>query len=233
MNQNKFRLIKLKKNIVWGLIVAMLGMGCSLWLLIDLEKLSGAEFVTLSLGFAVIGLIIAFAAEVQEFSIAGNGVKLKELRTEAEKTIEELKQARTELFRILIQKSIEFSGGFGGGSKVDERLNTFFQLFKQIEKFNCIRELKHDIENALNILMVSQFNNLEIIHESSKTVGDNFDEKDKPDFLYIKFKDEMVHKILGFYGGNKPSFEYIQNDILKGVEAYAKLYAIKIQLDKL
>ena len=54
--------------------------------------------MALVLGFSVIGLIIAFAAEIQEFSIAGNGVKLKELRSEAEKTIEELKKAGKEKF---------------------------------------------------------------------------------------------------------------------------------------
>ena len=71
---------KLKSNGVFGGIVGLVGIACGLWLLISLEKISGAEFVALSLGFSVIGLIIAFFAEVQEFSIAGNGVKLKELR---------------------------------------------------------------------------------------------------------------------------------------------------------
>ena len=61
----------MKSNIAWGCFIATLGIGCGLWLLIYLEKISGTKFVTLSLGFSVIGLIIAFSAEVQEFSIAG------------------------------------------------------------------------------------------------------------------------------------------------------------------
>mgnify|MGYP006900057257 CR=1 FL=1 len=130
----------------------MVGIACGLWLLIVLEKISGAEFVALSLGFSVIGLIIAFASEVQEFSIAGNGVKLKELRSEAEKTIEELKQARTELFRVLIQKSIEFSGGWGTNSRVDERVEQFIKLFEQVEKFDCLDNLKLDIEKSLKLI---------------------------------------------------------------------------------
>ncbi|WAU74500.1 hypothetical protein [Acinetobacter sp. TR11] len=79
---------KSKINTVFGILVGLVGIACGLWLLIVLEKITGAEFVALSLGFSVIGLIIAFASEVQEFSIAGNGVKIKELRSEAEKTIE-------------------------------------------------------------------------------------------------------------------------------------------------
>ncbi|NNP73317.1 hypothetical protein A7P53_12165 [Acinetobacter defluvii] len=154
------------KNVVLVILVVILGIGLSLCLLIFLDKLSGAEFVALSLGFAVIGLIIGFAEEVQEFTIAGNGVKLKELRSEAEKTIEELKDARTELFRILFQKSINFSGGFGSDSRVDERLDSFISLFNQVEKLNCLKELKVDISKALNILMVGQFNKLNLIHHA-------------------------------------------------------------------
>jgi len=143
-----------KNNIVFGAVVGLAGIACGLWLLISLEKLSGAEFVASSLGFAVIGLIITFAAEIQEFSIAGNSVKLKELRTEAERTIEELKQARTEVFRFLVQKSIEFSGGWATDSRVDERVIPFLKLFKQIEKFDSVNELEIDIKKALNVLMV-------------------------------------------------------------------------------
>ncbi|WP_228146585.1 hypothetical protein [Acinetobacter sp. ANC 3903] len=121
---------KSKNNIVFGAVVGLTGIACGLWLLISLEKLSGTEFVAFALGFAVIGLIIAFAAEVQEFSIAGNGVKLKELRSEAEKTIEELKEARTELFRVLVQKSIYGSGGFRSDCIVDECAESFCELIE-------------------------------------------------------------------------------------------------------
>lgn len=99
----------MKKNAIWGCLVSIVGIFAGLFLLINLEKISGAEFVALSLGFAVIGLIITFSAEVQEFSIAGNGVKLKELRSEAEKTIADLKIARVEIFRLIILQVIHGS----------------------------------------------------------------------------------------------------------------------------
>ena len=120
---------RLKGNTVFGVVVGSLGIACGLWLLISLEKISGAEFVAFSFGFAAIGLIIAFAAEVQEFSIAGNGVKLKELRSEAEKTIEELKEARNELFRFLIMKSTEYLVSDAYNSVIDERVDPFIKLF--------------------------------------------------------------------------------------------------------
>lgn len=139
---------KLKINIVFGIVVGLAGIACGLWLLISLEKLSGTEFVGFSLGFAVIGLIIAFAAEVQEFSIAGNGVKLKELRSEAEKTIGELKEARTELFRVLVQKSYG-SGGFCSDCIVDECAESFCELIEQIEKFNCLNKLRLEVDQEI------------------------------------------------------------------------------------
>ncbi|TCB51097.1 hypothetical protein E0H80_06945 [Acinetobacter sp. ANC 4779] len=223
---------KSKNNIVFGAVVGLAGIACGLWLLISLEKLSGTEFVAFSLGFAVVGLIIAFAAEVQEFSIAGNGVKLKELRSEAERTIEDLKRARTEVFRFMVQKSIEFSGVLGSGSKVDERVEQFIKLFEQIEKFDCIKELQIDISKALNILMVGQFNNLAFIHNNTKSVGDIFGSKEKPDLLYIELKDEMINQIIERIQP-KQEFEYVKEDVIEGIKAYAKLYAIKVKLDKL
>ena len=223
----------MNKNFVGGLIVAVVGFGCGLWLLVYLNKISGAEFVAFSLGFAVIGLIVTFSSEVQEFSIAGNAVKLRELRSAAEKTIEELKEARTELFRFMVQKSIEFSGGWGSGSKVDERVEQFIKLFEQIEKFECIKELQIDISKTLNILMIGQFNNLEIIHKNTKRIGDIFENGERPDILYIELEDKMINKILEQYSGKKPNFDDIKADVIQGIEAYSKLYAIKVKLDKL
>lgn len=223
---------RLKGNTVFGVVVGLLGIASGLWLLISQEKISGAEFVAFSFGFAVIGLIIAFATEVQEFSIAGNGVKLKELRSEAEKTIEELKEARTVLFRILVEKSINFSGGFGSYTSVDERVDHFLNLVKDVEKFDVINDLKSELSKALNIIMVGQYKQLYIIHKKSKEVGDDFSDSDKPHFLYITLNDEVIK----LYKGNQTpvvDFDTKKSEIMNGLEAYSKLYAIKVKLDKL
>lgn len=224
------------KHTIFGILVAIIGILGSLWLLLHQNnKISGAEFVVLSLGFTVIAIIICFSKEVQEFSIAGNSVKLKELRIEAEKTIEELKEARTELFRILFQKSIAFSGGWGSDSKVDERVNSFISLFNQVEKFNCLKELKLDVSKALNVLMVSQFNQLKFIHLVEKRKGDVFSHIDRPDTLWIKLNDSMIEsqRLKTRINQQHPEFSVVKEDIVNGIHAYAKLYQIKIKLDKL
>ena len=220
---------RLKINIIWGAVVGLAAIACGLWLLISLEKISGAEFVTLSFGFAVIGLIIAFAAEVQEFSIAGNGVKLKELRSEAEKTIEELKQARTELFRFLIMKSTEYLVSDAYNSVIDERVDPFIKLFKQIEQFECINALKLDIKKVLDILMFDQYMQLKVIHKKEKNNIDDFNNEDQPTFLYLKLNPEIVSE------RRKQCLGYIdiERDLVKGIECYAELYVVKVKLDKL
>ncbi|ENW04264.1 hypothetical protein [Acinetobacter beijerinckii] len=80
-------------------------------------KLSGTESVVLILGGVIVGLIIYFPSEIQEFSIAGNAVKLREIRSEAIRTIDELKRARTETFRLMLVQVLKLSGGWGVNQK--------------------------------------------------------------------------------------------------------------------
>lgn len=216
---------------VFGIVVGFVGIACSSWLLIFLEnKITGAEFVALVLGFSVIGLIIAFAAEVQEFSIAGNGVKLKELRSEAEKTIEELKQARTELFRFMILQVIQ--GSQQTLHTVDPRIKTFLNVYERVQNFGIIDELRNEIEKVLHVLLIAQYGKLNLIHQSHKTVDNNFDELDSPQMLSIKLKDDMINKIM-LNKQPQPNFYDEKKDVIEAIEAYAKLYVIKVKLDKL
>lgn len=221
-----------KNNIVLGAVVGVAGIICGLLLLFYSEKMSGTDFVAFVLGFAVIGLIIAFAADVQEFSIAGNGVKLKELRSEAEKTIEDLKEARTELFRVLVQKSIYGSGGFCSDFIVDECVETFCELIEKIEKFNCLNELKLDVEESLRLILCRQYNNLYAIHKSIKIYTDPFESYDSPRNLREKISDDSIQNYLS-RRNPKPTIEQGRSILNDGLEAYSELYAIKVKLDKL
>lgn len=220
------------KNCVLGSLISLISIGFGLWLLLS-KNISGTEFVALTLGFAIIGLIITFSSEVQEFSIAGNAVKLRELRSEAVKTLDELKQARTEIFRLLLTHSLEISGGFGSSlCKVDERVTKFSRLYNQIERFDCVKELHSDIDKVLNVLLICQYNELTLIHQLSKQVGVNFNELDSPQNLNIKLKDEMINQFTSRITP-QPDFYDAKKIVLDGIEAYAKLYAIKVKLDKL
>lgn len=215
---------------MFGAVVGLVGIACGLWLLISLEKISGAEFVALSLGFSVIGLIIAFATEVQEFSIAGNSVKLKELRSEAEKTIEELKVARTEIFRFMILQILQESQTTL--NKIDPRIKNFLAVYEQVQNFGIVNELRNEIEKVLHVLLIVQYGKLNVIHQSPRMLENTFNELDSPSLLFVSLNDEKVAQFMEYNNQYKDS-RVAKGDLVDGIDAYAKLYAIKVKLDKL
>ena len=214
----------MNKNFVGGLIVAVVGFGCGLWLLVYLNKISGAEFVAFSLGFAVIGLIVAFATEVQEFSIAGNGVKLRELRTEAEKTIEELKKARTETFRFLLTVIRKDVGFFDVNPFKDERIKDFWLLYEQIIKFEDVVDLRNEIILLINNLMSKQYRLLSA--QNPNIPFSEYTEEIDPDHLLL------LGLNIALESTNK---DYLESDdfrlnMLKGVDEYRKIFQLKRNL---
>lgn len=144
---------------LFGFAIAVISVLVGLELL-ELGKISGGEFIILIIAFSIIGLVISFASEVQEFSVAGNIVKLKEVKKEAEESIEGLKKARTENFRFLLKLAMRFPGGFGNGGTVDSRLLDFWLLYDQIVEFGCKVELKNSIFAVTYVLLTGQLNSI-------------------------------------------------------------------------
>ncbi|MEB3766274.1 hypothetical protein [Acinetobacter sp. MD2] len=217
--------MKVFLSIFIGTVFSVLGI-----ILLCLGKLAGGSAVSLILGGALVGLIIFFSNEIQEFSIAGQSVKLKQLKSEAEDTIEDLKTARIAIFRLLIRKSIDFSGGFAVTSKVDERIPDFIVLYNEVKKNNCAMVLKADIEKTLRVLMAVQFNNFSFIHGlPHKSPNDSLDDLWTPQKLSLKLKDSMIARLVDGQSP-KPEFEVIKLDIHDAIRAYSELYIIYKEL---
>jgi hypothetical protein len=87
---------------VLGFSIFGSAVGLGLWLL-GSGKLSGAEFVAFVISSTVIAGIVSFAPEIQEFSVAGNVVKLREVKNDAIKSIEVLKRSQIELLRLMLR----------------------------------------------------------------------------------------------------------------------------------
>ncbi|ENU81250.1 hypothetical protein F975_01115 [Acinetobacter sp. ANC 3789] len=209
-------------SIFLGISLSLFCIGGAVWLLF-IGKLAGAEFVALVLGGIVLSLIIYFSSEIQEFSIAGNAVKLRELKDEANQTIESLKQARTELFRLMLPQTLNFGGTWRGSSKVDERVDGFCQLHKAIQSFECTIQLKSDIEKVLRTLIISQYGNLSFIHQMPrKELNDPLDDLWKLQALSLHLTDAMIE------AKRKSTIEFIKvkEDIYNAIDVYAKLYVI-------
>ena len=190
-------------------------------------KLSGAEFISLIVAFAVIGLILSFSSEVQEFSVAGNIVKLKEVKRDAEKSIQELKSARTETFRFLLSLAKRHPGGFSDGGTVDGRVYDFWSLCEQIVTFKCEDALAKDLLAVIDILIKGQ---LYSIADSSDDVSSKYYGKDEipnPSQLLIEALDHAsVSKAAkrNVAGGDE---DKIKEMLVIGLDEYKKLFEFK------
>ncbi|MDG5901624.1 hypothetical protein E2650_17350 [Shewanella xiamenensis] len=194
------------------------------------EKLSGSEFVSLLIAFALIGLILSFASEIQEFSIAGNIVKLKEVKKDAEKSISELKAARTETYRFLLILAKRYPGGFSDGGTVDSRISDFWNLYDQIVSFGCKDELASNLLDVVNVLIKGQ---LTRISKSSDSISSKYSGSDiipEPAQLTIEALDndsvEKAANRMGTAGGS----EQMKRMLIVGLDEYKKLYELRQSL---
>jgi len=196
-------------------------------LLID-EKLNGTEFVSLVIAFAVIGLILSFSSEVQEFSVAGNIVKLKEVKRDAEKSISELKSARTETFRFLLSLAKRHPGGFADGSiAVDGRVNDFWSLYNQIVAFNCEAELSEDLLEIVDVLLKGQLVSISRHSDAVNRKYDRTDETPEPSQLTIEAldNDSVAEAAKRNVAGGDESI--IKKTLVVGLDEYKKLYELR------
>ena len=201
--------------------------------LLESNKLSGSEFVALIIAFAVISLVISFSSEVQEFSIAGSIVKLKEVKKDAENSINELKSARTETFRFLLSLTKKYSGGWGDSDTVDERLPDFWFLYNQIVKFGCEEDLKKDIADVVYILLKGQLNS---ISYSSDDIGEKYNSNNilpTPDILIVEALENTSVEKAAKRGVRDGSVEKIKASLVVGLDEYKKLYVLHEGIKKI
>lgn len=216
---------------VVGLVVFLVVMAFAYYALLLPKIILGGEFVTLSIAFAVIALIIGFSSQIQEFSIAGNTVRLREMTATAESLIQDLKAARTETFRVLLSLSERQSGGFSSiENTVDDRVAGFWSLHERIVRFDCAAELKQEITDFVEILLRSQ---IELIGKNSVNVPSLYpvdQELPSPDILQITALDEV--SIQPAAAKRRPEGNTVQmrEKIKMGLDEYRKLYELRKSL---
>jgi hypothetical protein len=127
--------------------------------LLNLKMLSGGEFVTLMVAFAVIGSVICFAAEVQEFSIVGNLVKLREVKTEVVASLETLKKTQSEILRLLLHTKNFIDARLAMEKGITAIGQDFWRIVEEAARIGATNHLKADmlnlIESMLQTLYVS------------------------------------------------------------------------------
>ena len=194
--------------------------------LLNSNKISGASFVTLIIAFAVIGLVISFSSEVQEFSVAGNIVKLKEVKEDVIKSINELKLTRIATFSFLLSLARRLPGGWGDSSIIDSRLSDFWFLFKNIKEYNLDKELKYDIKKTVDILTKGQLN---LISSYSTKIQENHNVKNivpNPKDLYIDGLDNDSLNEAIKRNVCDGSLDKLKRTLINGIEEYKKLFTL-------
>ncbi|MEE2001412.1 hypothetical protein QWY20_08095 [Alkalimonas sp. MEB108] len=79
------------------IVIAVLVAYWVCFLLLKHSYITSSAFVTLIVAATVVSLTLAFAPYIQEVSIAGNIIKLREAKAEADKALEGLKHARVSM----------------------------------------------------------------------------------------------------------------------------------------
>jgi hypothetical protein len=182
-----------------------------------IAKVTAGEAITFFTLCSVISLMLFFSSEVQEFSIAGNIVKLKEVRKDAEKAIDELKASRLTMFRFLLESTKKFSGGFGSISPKDERIDDFLFLFENIEDSGLFKELADKIAGCADLFMKAQLRN----SLSNYVINIDFQRSYTPDEL--TFEALKTSNIRQDNGRNE---DENRKEIMEAVSHYRTLYNI-------
>jgi hypothetical protein len=120
------------------------------------SKFTAGEAITFFTLCSVISLMLYFSSEIQEFSIAGNIVKLKEVRRDADKAIADLQSSRLNMFQFLLESTKKLSGGFSSVSPKDERLDDFMFLYTNIESAGLLKELAAKVVGCAELFMKAQ-----------------------------------------------------------------------------
>lgn len=208
-------------RIISSLFLFLFFSGISFWLM-HAKYIQSGDFVLLVVISSVIALIISYFDSIQELSIGGNIVKLKEAKKELEVTIEELKSVKISTFRMLLLRSLNYSGVWGSSHLVDTRADYFFSLIKEIKDAGCFDDLKQEISTQLKILLKMQLDRFYKIFYDKNFDNDSFP---LPMHFYIDLSSEVINKVHQNQTPVKP-FEDKKQEILQAIDTYAKLFII-------
>lgn len=209
-----------------GLLLFGLATALAIYLLFD-GKFSGAEFTVFVIAFAVLGVVVAYAPEVQEVSIAGNVVKLKEVKAEALKAIASLNKSRIEMLRVFLGLALKHSGMFSSTSPIDPRVHEFWTLMGLIKEYDCVNELKVEITVSAKVLLVAQLRNIARRNNSGNiSVSEPF--LDPLDLAFLAFDTKGIEAA---ESATHPTPDNYKSEIKEALAEYSRLYELMTQLE--
>jgi hypothetical protein len=209
--------------LIWALLIFASSMVLAL-LLLYLEKFSGAEFIAFVVAYGVLSMAIGFAPQVQEISVAGNVLKLREVKAEAEEVIKSLLQARSDMLGSVLKMAMKQAGGFHDGQAVDPRVAPYLECVEMFERYNCYERYKEDLRTAANVLLKQQaLRALDKSHTGRKHLSD---EIVKPSHLTALVVRNSPLDPMGKDG----QMTVLSQETEAALEAYVVLYQLHCRL---
>lgn len=199
------------------------------WWLLSSKQISGAEFVVFSVAFTIIGGVVSFAPEVQEFSIAGNLVKLREVKNEVVRSVETLKKTQAELLRLLLRTKLFINPSFFSYDRSIMAIDKdFWDIVNEAKAIGALVEIKPQVLITINGI-------LPVLYSISATyvVGCSGSFEGNEEFLDVVAAlvgEDKVYMAPDFVVDGDNCFKYFVKDRVSEIE---NLYALKKELAKL
>ena len=206
---------------VGGFLIFIIALGLALKLL-GCSKLSGSEFVTFVIAFALIGAVVAFGPEVQEFSIAGSVVKLKDIKQDALNAIERLERARLEFIRSNLRSLPNFRPyeDPDGPSNVD-----FWAMVQLIEASDSYADLTDELLSVIFHLHVCEKTKMRWSDPSFDSEKEQLNYKSISEFLMMMNRPVIRHSLEQSHG------DKLDGDLQKVIDELLKLESLKKTLE--
>lgn len=219
--QPKYEFTKVFIVIVSFIILSMIS-----YRLLYLSQIQSSEFVVLIIASMFICLAGYYLKEIQEFSIGGNIVKLRDAKNDLDEAVDRLQRFQLETLRMLLKKSLQFGGGFGSIGFKDERAEYIISLVEEIKKSGYFNQLISEINHVVNILINSHLKQLSEINRAFRIrwFADQTNNYPSPDKLRLSISENMIEE---YSESKKKDTNDIEAQIIESINLYVQIYNIK------
>jgi hypothetical protein len=202
-------------------VCALVAIYCGYDLLM-VGKFSGAEFISIIAVSIAFVFMVIFLSEIQELSIGGAVLKLRDIKKDLDASVKNLERDRVSMFKVFVKLSMRFPGGLGSSRPFDERFELFFLLFERIQTSGCLNEVRGDVVNALILIRSNH------IRKLSQYLGVDFDSSfDYFDIVSAALDPKVVADVVG---RNKSSEDEVRSNIKGSLEVIEKMNSIDVLL---
>lgn len=190
-----------------------------------MEKFSGTEAIAFFMGVSVLSLIVLFFSDIQELSVSGMIVKLKNTKDEADNTIISLRKSQISTYRALLMLSREPDSFFASSEPVDSRYDRLVQFCAEIKDVDIFEELKPDVHDFSKMLLIWQLQAINNYTNVSSLL--NRDTLPLPqDVEKEAVIVEKVEKKLATQINTSDTIDSFMKNVFKGLDCYSDAYQI-------